>query len=96
VWGTAANSEDNIVWGTASLEDNVVWGTSGEMGNAVWGTSADEDNLTWGTSDGGDDTPPFDDPTTAPTSFDQTVWDNLFGTTSTSDANLLGGLGGVL
>jgi serine protease AprX len=95
VWGAAANSEDNIVWGTASAEDNVVWGTSGAMDNTVWGTSADEDNLTWGTSDG-DDTPLFDDPDTAPVSFDQTVWDNLFGTTSTSDANLQGGLGGVL
>jgi serine protease AprX len=79
VWGTAAFSEDNIVWGTASLEDNVVWGTSGDMDNTVWGTSADEDNLTWGTSDG-DDTPLFDDPDSAPASFDASVWENLFGT----------------
>jgi serine protease AprX len=81
VWGTAAFSEDNIVWGTASLEDNVVWGTSGTMDNTVWGTSADEDNLTWGTSDG-DDTPLFDDPDSAPASFDASVWDNLFGTST--------------
>ena len=105
VWGTAAFSEDNIVWGTASMEDNVVWGTSGDMDNTVWGTSVNEDNLTWGTSDG-DDTPLFDDPDSAPVSFDATVWDNLFGTptldpvdpatTTTTNTNLLGGLGGVL
>jgi serine protease AprX len=80
VWGAAANSEDNIVWGTASAEDNVVWGTMADgEDNIVWGTSADEDNLTWGTSDG-DDTPLFDDPAAPPVSFDETVWDNLFGT----------------
>jgi len=104
VWGTASDAEDNIVWGTfAELsDDNVVWGTmADDEDNIVWGTSADEDNLTWGTSDG-DDTPLFDDPDAPPVSFDETVWDNLFGTVSTTttttsiDTSLLGGLGGVL
>ncbi len=58
VWGTR-QSEDNIVWGTASLnEDNIVWGTiaARDEDNIVWGTmSADEDNIVWGTDCGGAD-----------------------------------------
>jgi serine protease AprX len=69
VWGTlcknscnsqawsAADSEDNIVWGTASAEeDNIVWGTFAALDedNIVWGTMADdEDNIVWGTACGG-------------------------------------------
>jgi subtilisin family serine protease len=56
VWGSF-DSEDNIVWGTASAsEDNIVWGTFAEMSddNVVWGTMAqDEDNIVWGTDCGG-------------------------------------------
>jgi serine protease AprX len=52
VW-TSIDSEDNIVWGTASeSEDNIVWGTFAELSddNVVWGTVADdEDNIVWGT-----------------------------------------------
>ena len=58
VWGSA-DSEDNIVWGTASdSEDNIVWGTYAEDSedNIVWGTAADdEDNIVWGTDCGGAD-----------------------------------------
>lgn len=50
---TSFDSEDNIVWGTASeSEDNIVWGTFSELldDNVVWGTmAADEDNIVWGT-----------------------------------------------
>ena len=50
---TTLDSEDNIVWGTASeSEDNIVWGTFAELSddNVVWGTAADdEDNIVWGT-----------------------------------------------
>jgi len=69
VWGTlckntcnsqawsAMDSEDNIVWGTASAsEDNIVWGTMAafDEDNIVWGTMADdEDNIVWGTNCGG-------------------------------------------
>jgi len=69
VWGTACgshcnnvvwssmDSEDNIVWGTASAdEDNIVWGTFAALDedNIVWGTmSDDEDNIVWGTNCGG-------------------------------------------
>ena len=69
VWGTACgshcdsvvwnsmDSEDNIVWGTASAdEDNIVWGTFAALDedNIVWGTMADdEDNIVWGTNCGG-------------------------------------------
>jgi hypothetical protein len=69
VWGTLCknncnsqawsvmDSEDNIVWGTASAsEDNIVWGTFAALDedNIVWGTMADdEDNIVWGTNCGG-------------------------------------------
>ncbi len=69
VWGTLCknscnsqawslmDSEDNIVWGTASAEeDNIVWGTFAafDEDNIVWGTMADdEDNIVWGTNCGG-------------------------------------------
>jgi serine protease AprX len=69
VWGTLCknscnnaswslmDSEDNIVWGTASdSEDNIVWGTMAALDedNIVWGTMADdEDNIVWGTNCGG-------------------------------------------
>jgi hypothetical protein len=50
---SSMDSEDNIVWGTASAdEDNIVWGTFAALDedNIVWGTmSADEDNIVWGT-----------------------------------------------
>jgi hypothetical protein len=84
-------SEDNIVWGTASLEDNVVWGTRGDMDHTVWGTSSDEDNITWGTS--GEDTPLFDDPEAPPVNFDSSVYDNLFGPVTVPTTP---GIGGVL
>jgi hypothetical protein len=55
-WGSL-DSEDNIVWGTASMsEDNIVWGTMAALDedNIVWGTMADdEDNIVWGTNCGG-------------------------------------------
>ena len=55
-WSTV-DSDDNIVWGTASgSEDNIVWGTFAEASddNVVWGTAAaDEDNIVWGTDCGG-------------------------------------------
>jgi serine protease AprX len=106
IWGTAA-SEDNIVWGTASAEDNIVWGTASGEDNIVWGTASGEDNIVWGTSDE-DETPLFDDPIAPPVSYDDTVWDNLFGptvldpatttttTTTTTIKSVLGGLGGGL
>jgi hypothetical protein len=54
VWGTAANWDDNIVWGTGLLGvfngDNIVWGTMTSFGdNIVWGTLSN-DNIVWGTS----------------------------------------------
>jgi len=76
VWGTAM-AADNLVWGTAAAGDNLVWGTSGEVDNLVWGTAAEDDNLTWGNS--GEDAPLFDDPIAEPASFDQTVFESLFG-----------------
>ena len=91
VWGTAAE-EDNIVWGTAARL-NVVWGTSGDLLSGAWGTAADEDNVTWGTSDGSDDDTPFDDPLTPAVNYDESVYDNLFGPTTTT---VPGGIGGVL
>jgi subtilisin family serine protease len=94
VWGTASD-EDNIVWGTASAEDNIVWGTASDEDNIVWGTSSSEDNLTWGTSDA-EETPLFDDPVAPPVSFDETVWDNLFGTVTTTTTSVQGVLGGGL
>ena len=103
VWGTMSD-EDNIVWGTASDEDNIVWGTGGEMDSTVWGTASDEDNITWGTS--GVDDPLFDDPLTPPVSYDESVYENLFGpvtldpvtsnSTTTTTTTVLGGIGGVL
>jgi subtilisin family serine protease len=48
VWGTMCADCDNIVWGTADA-DNIVWGTS-DAENIVWGTSGDADNIVWGTS----------------------------------------------
>jgi hypothetical protein len=69
VWGTRAESEDNIVWGTLDSEDNIVWGTASEDNivwgtygnsedNIVWGTaSASEDNIVWGTDCGGANCP---------------------------------------
>jgi hypothetical protein len=84
VWGTAAAGGDNIVWGTADLGDNIVWGTRGDVDNIVWGTSA---GGTWSTS--GSDWTLFDDPFAEPVDYDQTVWDNLFVTQTTS--NIEGG-----
>jgi serine protease AprX len=84
VWGTAAAGGDNIVWGTADLGDNIVWGTRGDIDNIVWGTSA---GGTWSTS--GSDRTLFDDPFADPVNYDQTVWDNLFVTQTTS--NIEGG-----
>jgi hypothetical protein len=56
VWGTASAREDNIVWGTFARlsEDNIVWGTARTEDNIVWGTArASEDNIVWGTDCGG-------------------------------------------
>ena len=97
VWGTSS-VVDNIVWGTAVTTDNIVWGTSGVVDNIVWGTSSEQDNMTWGNS--GEETPPFDDPTVAPATFDATVWEDLFATTTlvltapvpTTTATITGGL----
>ena len=53
-WGVAslADTNENIVWGTADSDDNIVWGTSGDE-NIVWGTSVGtDDNIVWGTADG--------------------------------------------
>ena len=90
VWGTACgshcdnvvwnsmDSEDNIVWGTASAdEDNIVWGTFAALDedNIVWGTMADdEDNIVWGTNCGG-------------ANCDNTVW----GTAAMSEDNIVWG-----
>jgi hypothetical protein len=47
VWGTTCDGDcDNIVWGTA-FRDNIVWGTS--FDNIVWGTMFTGDNIVWGT-----------------------------------------------
>jgi serine protease AprX len=58
---SSLDSEDNIVWGTASAsEDNIVWGTFAEFSddNVVWGTVADdEDNIVWGTDCAGANCP---------------------------------------
>jgi serine protease AprX len=91
VWGTFRDA-DNIVWGTAEFADNIVWGTSGEADNIVWGTSTEE-GTSWGNSD--DEVPPlFEDPESAPASFDQTVFDQLFVEAPVSNAltGLTGGL----
>ena len=106
VWGTAAMDEDNIVWGTSAVAGlNVVWGTSGDLLSGAWGTAADEDNVTWGTSDGAVDDTPFDDPLTPPVSYDESVYDNLFGpatldpvssSSTTTTTTVPGGIGGVL
>jgi Subtilase family len=95
VWGTAAMSEDNIVWGTSAVAGlNVVWGTSGDLLSGAWGTSASEDNITWGTSDGNVDDTPFDDPMAPPVNYDSSVYENLFGPSTTT--TVPGEIGGVL
>jgi hypothetical protein len=89
-------SEDNIVWGTSTVAGlNVVWGTSGDLLSGAWGTAANEDNVTWGTSAGSVDDTPFDDPLAPPVSYDSSVYDNLFGS-STTTTTVSGGIGGVL
>ena len=116
VWGTfcgsqcehvawnSADSEDNIVWGTASdSEDNIVWGTFAELGddNVVWGTAADdEDNIVWGTDCQGASCPNVVWGT-ATGSEDNIVWgtasdeDNIvWGTASTED-NIVWGTSGA-
>ena len=92
VW-SAFDSEDNIVWGTASgSEDNIVWGTFAEFSddNVVWGTMADdEDNIVWGTDCGG-------------ANCAQVVWgtaaseDNIVWGTASMDDNVVWGTSGDL
>jgi serine protease AprX len=107
VWGTLCknscnnaswslvDSEDNIVWGTASdSEDNIVWGTFAALDedNIVWGTMADdEDNIVWGTNCGG-------------ANCTNTVWgtaamneDNIvWGTSAVTELNVVWGTSGDL
>jgi len=105
VWGTRANTEDNIVWGTdcggancpgvvwgtRASEDNIVWGTASGEDNIVWGTSGETDNVTWATS--GDDTTLFENPSTDPVTYDSSAFDDLFGATVVKPVTgLLGGL----
>jgi serine protease AprX len=99
VWGTECGGMDcdNIVWGTAARDgelDNIVWGTAMEADNIVWGTSSDGevDNIVWGTASEADTAPLFDDPD-VPSVFDGSIFDALFGsTTSTSGTTTGGGL----
>jgi serine protease AprX len=63
VWGTAADEDENIVWGTlcpdndcenvvwsAADAEDIVWGTlDANDENIVWGTAADDENIVWGT-----------------------------------------------
>jgi serine protease AprX len=89
VWGTSTATCnplidpacENIVWGTGvcnptldPLCENIVWGT-----NAVCDVIADPtcQNIVWGT-DNGAEVPLFEDPNSAPVSFDQTDFDSLF------------------
>ena len=72
IWGNT--TDDNIVWGNAEGLDNIVWGnTAGD--NVVWGNSSD-DNTSWGSSAG--DGEEFGDDTAELSSFDPSVWENLF------------------
>jgi serine protease AprX len=115
VWGTfcgsqcehvawnSADSEDNIVWGTASdSEDNIVWGTFAELGddNVVWGTAADdEDNIVWGTDCQGASCPNVVWGT-ATGSEDNIVWgtasdeDNIVWGTASDEDNIVWGTSG--
>jgi hypothetical protein len=90
VWGTMG--DDNIVWGTMD-DDNIVWGTSGDDDNIVWGTG-DDDNIVWGTDCGGDD---CDNIVWGTMDDDNIVWgtaeadDNIVWGTSDSDDNIVWG-----
>jgi hypothetical protein len=55
VWGTQADDDENIVWGTICGDDceNIVWGTNDDDENIVWGTLLDDENIVWGTFDDG-------------------------------------------
>ena len=100
VW-TAADSEDNIVWGTASdSEDNIVWGTaaSDEGDNIVWGTAAsDEDNIVWGTDCAGGDCLNVVWGSARPVSAANIVWgtaseeDNIVWGTASEEDNIVWG-----
>jgi subtilisin family serine protease len=102
-WG-ALDSEDNIVWGTASdSEDNIVWGTFAEFSddNVVWGTIADdEDNIVWGTDCGGANCTQVVWGTAA--SEDNIVWgtaaseDNIVWGTASMDDNVVWGTSGEM
>lgn len=96
VWGTECGGTDcdNIVWGTRVRDgelDNIVWGTAMEADNIVWGTASGEvDNIVWGTSSIGLETPPFDDPD-VPSVFDGSIFDALFGSTTSTLGSVAGG-----
>jgi hypothetical protein len=57
VWGTLADDDENIVWGTlcANLDcEDIVWGTASQTGeDVVWGT-VDDENIVWGTAADGE------------------------------------------
>lgn len=96
VWGTECGGADcdNIVWGTGVRDgelDNIVWGTAMEAENIVWGTASGEiDNIVWGTSSADLETPPFDDPD-VPSVFDGSIFESLFGSTTSTSATTTGG-----
>lgn len=73
VWGNVG--EDSIVWGNAEGIDNIVWGNN-DLDNIVWGNSS-EDNISWGNA-ADEELVFFGDDEADVTSFDPTVWDDLF------------------
>ncbi len=48
VIGQMMDSDENIVWGTATEGENIVWGTL-QATNIVWGTLVQGSNIVWGT-----------------------------------------------
>jgi hypothetical protein len=89
VWGQDCGGDDcgdNIVWG--QFFDNVVWGNAEGLDNIVWGQS-DGDNIVWGQSDGDNivwgnsaEDEQYGDDTAEIETFDATVWDQLFVTST--------------
>ncbi len=113
VWGTNCSGKDcpSVVWGSAVTASNIVWGTGLSLGsslnivwgtalpdfNIVWGTSGDIANVTWATS--GEDNSIFDSPASDPVSYDNTPFDSLFDTTTTTTTPMtstVGAIGGLL
>jgi serine protease AprX len=58
VWGTVADEDENIVWGTLCGNlgcEDIVWGTA-DNEDIVWGTvNAEDENIVWGTAEDDDE-----------------------------------------